>query len=613
MPVSKTIPWGDGSGDVITVEAPAFSKDQKVSISSPENLSNKDRSKVITITSESDSSKVITINASQKRVVITYGLRISINVSNVPASGGTYTLTSYLITYKDGIESSETEVTPVYDNNGYSWVRISGNKITVSSRGTVEDNYARVFSISADYTAPDGSTVSANKSVSQLPNYKYWVNTEIVSFDYPEAPSDGGWVFRDDSVIQTFRFSSGETLDEEVDQQYMSFSQVTTDPGVRRFDAPSGTIVWDSNESLSSRQIIVKMTVKTPDMGYSISKNATSVQSPGVMTYGDLEISLDYPTIPASGGMSIPEVTFSLSWGWNGETTGGGVITNTTTSGYTYMFSGSGVDPEDGRVNAASKGTRVSGVTTVTTATVEVTVNGVSGEASAAVKQQENAETEIVYGVPSVTCNVEDIPASGGTISSGDVTYTQSRTQYYTSGSSKPLSEVSSGGTISYSAPVVAPSLEDTVKSRSVVGSITATVELNGVSGSSTVSVYQEANQYVEDVYDLPNFIDTVNVPSTVDMLNVLPYLGDLYLGKKYTSGFVKPETNVGDPSTYPHVITPELISATPGMTVNPSASMVIIGDNTTGKPRVAVIQYTVSNAHLAVTPFVGNLTINQD
>ena len=612
MSVSKTIPWGDGSGDVITVEAPAFSKDQKVSLSSPENTSDKDRTKVITITSESDPSKVIKINASQKRVIITYGLRISINVNNVPASGGTYTLTSYLITYKDGIKSSETKVNPVYDES-YSWVRISGNKITVDSRGTVESNYARVFAISANYTAPDGSTVSNSLSRSQLPNYKYWVDTEIVSFDYPEAPSDGGWVYRNDSVVQTFRFSSGETLDEEVDPQYMSFSQVTTDPGIYRFDAASGAIRWESNQSLSSRQITVKMTVKTPDMGSSISKNATSVQSPGVMTYGDLEITLDYPTLPASGGFVLPEVAFSMSWGWNGETTGGGVISNTTTSGYTYTFSGSGVDPEDGSVSAASKGTSVSGVTTVTTATVEVTVSGVSGEASTIVKQQENAETEIVYGVPSVSLNVEDIPASGGTISSGDVTYTQSRTQYYTSGSSKPLAEVSSGGTISYSDSVVAPSLEDTVKSRSVVGSITATVALNGVSGSSTVSVYQEENQYVDDVYDLPNFVNTVSVPSTVDMLNVLPYLGDVYQAKKYSSGFVKPETNLGDPSVYPFVITPELISATPGMTVNPSAYMAIIGDNTTRKPRVAVIQYTVSHALLAITPFVGNLTINQE
>ena len=64
------------------------------------------------------------------------------------------------------------------------------------------------------------------------------------------------------------------------------------------------------------------------------------------------------------------------------------------------------------------------------------------------VNQQANAVTSVSYGSPSVTLTVSDIAAAGGTISSGTVTYSQSRTQNYTSVSTLPLSALTSGGTV---------------------------------------------------------------------------------------------------------------------------------------------------------------------
>ena len=158
------------------------------------------------------------------------------------------------------------------------------------------------------------------------------------------------------------------------------------------------------------------------------------------------------------------------------------------------VWSGTSVSTTNGQVSAPSKGSTISGVTTVTTAIAKATMNGKSGTTSFDVKQAANAATTITYGVPTVTLSVADIPAAGGTISSGTVSYSQSRTQNYTSGATSALSPLTSGGTVSYSEAVSAPSLGTTVKSRTSVGSLKATVSMNGKSGSGSASVYQQAN-----------------------------------------------------------------------------------------------------------------------
>ena len=91
--------------------------------------------------------------------------------------------------------------------------------------------------------------------------------------------------------------------------------------------------------------------------------------------------------------------------------------------------------------------------------------------------------------------SVSDIPAAGGTVSSGTVTYTQTRVQNYTSGGTKGLSNVTSGGSISYSTAVSASSKGTTISSRTKVGTLTATVTLNGKTSSKSADIYQVENQ----------------------------------------------------------------------------------------------------------------------
>ena len=146
--------------------------------------------------------------------------------------------------------------------------------------------------------------------------------------------------------------------------------------------------------------------------------------------------------------------------------------------------------------SAESKGTTESGVTTVKEQAV--TWAGSGGKKATGtmyIYQEANAATSITYGLPVINSfTVADIPASGGTISSGSVSYYQSRVQNYTSGAHSSLSALSSGGTITYSTAVSASSLGTTVKSRTSIGTLTATVTMNGRSGSKEATVYQAAN-----------------------------------------------------------------------------------------------------------------------
>ncbi|WP_294596318.1 BACON domain-containing protein [uncultured Rikenella sp.] len=119
--------------------------------------------------------------------------------------------------------------------------------------------------------------------------------------------------------------------------------------------------------------------------------------------------------------------------------------------------------------------------------TLIVASDGLS--ASCSLSQAAGAQ---VYAAPVVSLAVADIPASGGTVSSGTVGYSQSWTWNGVAGSGGTLT---AGGAVSYSAAVSAGSLSTTVRARTAVGTLTATVAMNGQSGSASATVYQAENR----------------------------------------------------------------------------------------------------------------------
>ena len=209
-------------------------------------------------------------------------------------------------------------------------------------------------------------------------------------------------------------------------------------------------------------------------------------QQKAVYTY-DFILTASVPTIAAKGGDSV--ITAQIKTYRNGNLV--------ETKAVTPILSGTGTGFSiSGTTVTASNRTTVVGDERSITVTGKFsgTFDGQEVTATVVVKQEANSATSITYGTPVVSLSVSDIPASGGTVSSGTVTYSQTRVQNYTSGSTSTLTPLTSGGTVSYSTAVTASSLGTTVKSRTEIGTLTATVAMNGKSGSNSADVYQQAN-----------------------------------------------------------------------------------------------------------------------
>ena len=209
-------------------------------------------------------------------------------------------------------------------------------------------------------------------------------------------------------------------------------------------------------------------------------------QQKAVYTY-DFILTASVPTIAAKGGDSV--ITAQLKTYRNGNLVETKVVTPIL-SGTGTGFSISGTT-----VTASNRTTVVGDERSITvTGKFSGTFDGQEVTATVIVKQEANSATSITYGTPVVSLSVSDIPASGGAISSGTVTYSQTRVQNYSSGSTSTLTPLTSGGTVSYSTAVTASSLGTVVKERTKIGTLTATVAMNGKSGSNSADVYQQAN-----------------------------------------------------------------------------------------------------------------------
>ncbi|MBO7211656.1 MAG: hypothetical protein J6V44_11730 [Methanobrevibacter sp.] len=61
--------------------------------------------------------------------------------------------------------------------------------------------------------------------------------------------------------------------------------------------------------------------------GKSKTVTATCSQAAGYYTYGNITInSFGYSTVTSAGGSTSPSISYSQTYGWNGETSGAGTI-----------------------------------------------------------------------------------------------------------------------------------------------------------------------------------------------------------------------------------------------------------------------------------------------
>lgn len=406
------------------------------------------------------------------------------------------------------------------------------------------------------------------------------------------------------SPVATFTFTSGSTSTTTPSTTYgtltttQSYSLSASQNGFTAVNSSNGTLTATSygttvGSARTSGTVTRKITSTwTPTASYNsagtktatISTTATCTQNANTttsITYGTPSITFSYGTIAASGGTVNPSLSYSQSRTQN-YTSGATSTLTAVTTGASVSYakvSGNGtVNTSTGAVTASSRGTTVDTAnTTAATVRVTVTLNSKSATKDASAAQIRNQATSITYGTPSVSVTCADVPASGGSVTSGTVTYSQSRTQNYTSGSTSTLSALTSGGTVAWSggASNIA-SLGTTEKARTAVGSaLKATVTLNSKSGTGQTTVYQQANTW----YDKRLVLSGVSSVSAAGAN--LSYKSTVYRG--YTSGS---ELAVGD--TYGNVTSNQSWATASGLSIIVSSR-----GTTVGEARSATIQST--------------------
>lgn len=281
----------------------------------------------------------------------------------------------------------------------------------------------------------------------------------------------------------------------------------------------SNTLVTQS-ESGKTFKVTFTQAAASQSWSYGFSVNPTS------MSFG------------ATGGTKTFTVTSYKQELRNGHNYGNQIsLTYTRANG--GSISGTGTSVTMG--NNTSTSTR-SGTVTLTQAETNKKVT-ISCSQSAGYKTY----SEITASGGAVT----DIPASGGTRSSFTTLPTYSQTWGW-NGSTTGGGTITSGASISYGTAVSASNLEDTVKSRTQVGTLTGTLSLNGKTKSVSIPVYQEANKWLSYSYGSWSVTLTASsytISNTGGSVTLYPSASrDRYLN--YTSGYtVRDGYDTADPS----------------------------------------------------------------
>lgn len=485
--------WNDGSGDSISIESPSFQGNQTVKISSPVQKGTSKRSMRFIGKCQKDPSKQVVFIVEQEASVYTYDLILSSDNTKIAAKGGTATITAILKTYRNGNLVSTDTVTPVLSGSatGFS---ISGTKVTASNRTTIVGTERSITVTGKFSNTFDGQTVSANIVIKQEANSK--VFKELTSRYVSSNPytgqntvkANGGTVKINTFAI--YNYTSGSTSETDVSSEctFTNPSFGTWDSSKHIWTCPSAdTTIYEDTRSAS---IVVKWNDKSTT--YYLFQEANTV------SYSDITITKETPinlsaamhiNIRVSNGLSYSQKATYTSGATTNITTGANItlsVQNLVT-GFTLsnnilnVTSNKSLNPRNGfvvRINILLNGK---------TAIKDITYNQAAGH--------------YTYANPVVTLTCNDVPASGGSVKTGNVTYSQT---YGWNGVTTGAGVITEGEAyISWTGGVDnIPSLGTTVKSRTKVGVLGVTVNINGKSGNANADIYQAENKVTNSNYN---------------------------------------------------------------------------------------------------------------
>lgn len=399
---------------------------------------------------------------------------------------------------------------------------------------------------SAQYAFSISVTVSVNTTASSK-KYTMTIKTEsgeTVSVDFVQLASKFTYSLELSASPKLIQAKGGSSTITGTYKTFRNGELINTESVTPTCSIPDGTAFTLGDNKVSApsrgttagdeRSVTVSASYGNASSTITVSQAANQVESSttsgGETIYNPVVAgAISNKTIPASGGSATATAgDGSQSWTINKK-----YRHDTYTSGSVAKVliadSSIGSDtiaPSVASISgsAKSKGVIKSDITTVKEQAVTWTGSG--GEKATGtmyIYQAANAEDYIEYSNPVIqSFTVGDIPASGGSISSGSVTYEQTRRQYFTSGAYTTLTSLTSGGTVTYSEKVSASSLGTTVKPRADVGTLTATVTLNGKSASKSVTVYQAANSATYGAVSV-SATTPVSIPAAGAIYNIKP------------------------------------------------------------------------------------------
>ena len=419
--------------------------------------------------------------------------------TTAPVTGGTvsptlsYTQVAHNVNTGDSTITTGGNVTYTISQQAAASVAQSGD-VTFVSAGTAIETAPATATVTVT-VALNGQTGRASASVSRVANTIQSVAlsasatevTPVFSGAVPAGGASGSY-----HIIGTLLSGavvSVPGLSVSSVESWASFADGTYTISSR------GTEVGEERTSALSISVAASQSQAEVSWSGEVSQeaNAAIYAAPVVSAFA-------YAEVPAAGGTASPSAlaysqAVSYTSGASGEAITGDLASPAAGVDITYSAESHPINTNSGEFSVAGLGTVVTEVEVIDTVSVTVALNGESGEASAEVSQAANT---VSYSEPVVSLSYADIiPASGGSVSP-TLSYTQTAT--YASGDS---SEISEGGSETYAGSVVnsetgdvsAASLETTESEQATVDTVTATVVLNGQSGSSAgVPVYQAAN-----------------------------------------------------------------------------------------------------------------------
>jgi hypothetical protein len=363
--------------------------------------------------------------------------------------------------------------------------------------------------------------------------------------------------------------------------------QISGDPGASSSYTFEISFDVAENQTENSRDITFRLR-DSGDPGVS-SKTITITQTEGEKTYGTASVNMRYSNwdIGAEGGVATPSYEFSIPWGWNGKTSGGGTLTQSNSSHsvkYTYYTDPPGspynwtLDEHTGELVMDSLGKNITDSYKSARIKITIIVNGQTLTHTDFVRQDPN---KVTYTLSSASVSLDDIPASGGSADSPSFISASGKIDY-SSGESDTPSITSSDVIITLSKTVNGSNLGSTVKARTKLDTVTATITWNGSKVTQSIDVYQQANQVTYSSVNAAS--PTVIIPKTGGDVDIAAKVSPNQTAT-YTSGATRTITDF----TYEFTSVPSLV------TIDELNLKATVGKNVTGLTRDDTIEMKIT------------------